>query len=158
MRSSSSTSAADRRSRGFNTVSTSPRPATSNRPLVGHPISLVVFDLLHLNGRSVQALPYDQRRPLLERLGLSGPQWGITPSFTDIPGSDVLRSAVGLGMEGVVAKRRASVYRPGARSRDWIKVKSQRTQEVVIGGWTAGKGETSGHLRRSSARRPCPRR
>jgi bifunctional non-homologous end joining protein LigD len=108
---------------------------------VRHPISLVVFDLLHLNGRSVEALPYDQRRTLLEQLELSGPQWGITPSFTDIPGSDVLRSAVGLGMEGVVAKRRASVYRPGVRSRDWIKVKNQRTQEVVIGGWTAGKGE-----------------
>jgi bifunctional non-homologous end joining protein LigD len=106
-----------------------------------HPISLVVFDLLHLNGRSVLALPYDQRRVLLEQLELSGPQWGITPSFTDTPGSDVLRSAVGLGMEGVVAKRRASIYRPGVRSRDWIKVKSQRTQEVVIGGWTAGKGE-----------------
>ncbi len=106
-----------------------------------HPISLVVFDLLHLNGRSLQALPYDQRRVLLEQLGLSGPRWGITPSFTDTPGSDVLSSAVGLGMEGVVAKRRASIYRPGTRTRDWVKVKSQMVQEVVIGGWTAGKGE-----------------
>jgi bifunctional non-homologous end joining protein LigD len=44
-------------------------------------------------------------------------------------------------MEGVVAKRRSSVYRPGVRSRDWIKTKHERTQEVVIGGWTEGQGE-----------------
>jgi bifunctional non-homologous end joining protein LigD len=44
-------------------------------------------------------------------------------------------------MDGVVAKRRSSRYHPGARSRDWIKVKHQRTQEVVIGGWTDGQGD-----------------
>jgi bifunctional non-homologous end joining protein LigD len=44
-------------------------------------------------------------------------------------------------MEGVVAKRRSSVYRPGVRSRDWVKVKGRRTQEVVIGGWTVGQGD-----------------
>ena len=43
-------------------------------------------------------------------------------------------------MEGVVAKRRNSPYRPGKRSADWIKVKDQRTQEVVVGGWTVGQG------------------
>ncbi len=46
-------------------------------------------------------------------------------------------------MEGVVAKRRDSRYRPGTRSRDWIKVKAERTQEVVIGGWTTGQGNRS---------------
>ncbi len=65
----------------------------------------------------------------------------MTPSFTDSPGADVLSTAVELGMEGVVAKRRSSTYRPGVRSRDWIKHKNERTQEVVIGGWTDGKGE-----------------
>ena len=47
-------------------------------------------------------------------------------------------------MEGVVAKRRASVYRPGRRSPDWIKTKGERTQEVVIGGWTEGGGTRRG--------------
>ena len=45
------------------------------------------------------------------------------------------------GLEGVVAKRRASPYRPGRRSPDWTKVKSFRTQEVVVGAWTDGRGE-----------------
>jgi bifunctional non-homologous end joining protein LigD len=106
-----------------------------------HPASLVVFDLLHLSGRSLLGLGYDRRRAELERLGIAGPSWGVTPSFTEEPGADVLRTAVGLGMEGVVAKRRSSPYRPGARSHDWIKVKHERTQEVVIGGWADGQGE-----------------
>jgi bifunctional non-homologous end joining protein LigD len=108
-----------------------------------NPASMIVFDLLHLNGRSLLDLPYDERRDQLEQLGLAGPSWGVTPSFTGEPGAAVLRTANELGMEGVVAKRRASTYRPGTRSHDWIKVKSQRSQEVIIGGWTDGQGERS---------------
>ena len=50
------------------------------------------------------------------------------------------------GLEGVVAKRRASPYRPGRRHPDWVKVKTFRTQEVVIGGWTEGHGDRQGSL------------
>ena len=105
-----------------------------------HPVSLVVFDLLHLNGHSLLGATYDQRRELLEQLQIGRPHWGFTPSFTDEPGVDVLAAAVRLRMEGVMAKHRDSPYRPGKRSTDWIKVKNQRTQEVVIGGWTQGQG------------------
>lgn len=105
------------------------------------PASFVVFDLLHLNGRSLLGLPYDDRRAQLEQLEIAGPSWGIAPSFTEEPADAVLRTAVSLGMEGVVAKRRSSTYQPGVRSPDWIKVKDQRTQEVVIGGWTIGQGD-----------------
>jgi bifunctional non-homologous end joining protein LigD len=104
------------------------------------PASLMLFDLLHRDGRSLLGAPYRQRRQQLESLGLSGPSWAVTPVFTDDPGSEALRIAAELGMEGVVAKRRDSVYRPGARSRDWVKVKNHRTQEVVVGGWTPGQG------------------
>jgi bifunctional non-homologous end joining protein LigD len=105
-----------------------------------HPVSIVLFDLLHLNGHPLLEAAYDQRRALLEQLGLSGPSFAVTPSFTDEAGTDVLAAAVRIGMEGVVAKRRASPYRPGRRSPDWIKVKHQRTQEVVVGGYTRGEG------------------
>jgi bifunctional non-homologous end joining protein LigD len=47
-------------------------------------------------------------------------------------------------MEGVVAKRRDSRYRPGSRDKAWVKVKAERTQEVVIGGWTEGNGSRKG--------------
>lgn len=115
-------------------------PASVRRMAAVHPASLVLFDLLHLDGESLLDRSYDNRRQALEGLGLEGSSWAVTPSFTDIEGAEILRVAVDAGMEGVVAKRRTSPYRPGRRSRDWIKVKHLRTQEVVIGGFTRGKG------------------
>lgn len=108
------------------------------------PISIVLFDLLHHNGEPLFDLPYDDRRARLEGLGLAGPRWAVTPAFVDEEPKAALSLATDIGMEGVVAKRRNSRYRPGTRSRDWIKVKAERTQEVVIGGWTAGQGNRSG--------------
>ncbi len=104
------------------------------------PAHFVIFDLLHLDGRSLLRSPYDERRAALDGLAASGPGWGVTPSFTDRRGDDVLRVALGMGMEGIVAKRRSSEYLPGRRSGSWIKVKPERTQEVVVTGWTAGNG------------------
>ncbi len=119
------------------------KPKDAARAAARDPASLVVFDLLHLNGSSLIGLPYDERRAQLEQLGIAGPSWGVDPSFTEEPADAVLRTAVSLGMEGVVAKRRSSTYQPGVRSSDWIKVKDQRTQEAVIGGWTGGQGDRS---------------
>jgi bifunctional non-homologous end joining protein LigD len=110
------------------------------RAATDHPASFVIFDVLHVNGRSLLSDSYDKRRSELEGLKLAGPNWAVTPSFINEHGADVLQSAVSLGMEGVVAKRRRSRYQPGSRNGDWVKVKHQRTQEVVIGGWTAGQG------------------
>ena len=105
------------------------------------PVSMVIFDLLHLNGRSLIGSPYDDRRAQLEHLELAGASWAVTPSFTDEPGADVLRSRrAGHGRRRGQAARQQVPPR-GSRSRDWIKVKSQRTQEVVIGGWTEGQGD-----------------
>jgi bifunctional non-homologous end joining protein LigD len=105
------------------------------------PVSLVIFDLLHVDGDSLLDSAYDDWRAALEALGLGAPGWGVTPSFTDESGSDVFRSALTMGMEGVMAKRRSSHYLPGKRSTDWIKVKNQHLQEAVIGGFTPGNGE-----------------
>jgi bifunctional non-homologous end joining protein LigD len=104
------------------------------------PASLVVFDLLHLDGRPMLQDTYDQRRRALEGLHLGGPSWAVTPAFTDVPGASVLQTALDHGLEGVVAKRRTSHYRPGARGGDWVKVKGEPVQEVVVGGWTSGQG------------------
>ncbi len=115
-------------------------PTSIQRATAANPVSLVVFDLLHLNGTSLLPLDYDHRRAALSQLDIAAPSWALTPSFTAEAGSDVFRTAVEMGMEGVVAKRRSSSYQPGRRSRDWIKVKSQLMQEVVIGGYTEGRG------------------
>jgi bifunctional non-homologous end joining protein LigD len=115
-------------------------PRDVDRAAKRDPASLIVFDVLHLDGRSTLADTYDERRALLEELGPGGVTWALTPSFVDVEGPRVLDTALELGMEGVVAKRRSSTYRPGLRSNEWIKVKAERTQEAVIGGWTEGKG------------------
>ena len=121
-------------------------PASVRKFAASHPVSLVIFDLLHLDGTSLIGLDYDHRRSALEDLDIGASGWAITPSFTSDEGSRVFRIAVDLGMEGVVAKRRSSTYQPGRRSRDWIKVKHQHMQEVVIGGFTEGNGGRRGEF------------
>jgi bifunctional non-homologous end joining protein LigD len=109
------------------------------------PVTFLVFDVLHLDGRSTLSLPYEERRGLLESLTLDGPTWKTPPAwFGD--GASVLAAAAEQGLEGVVAKRRDSVYRPGRRADTWVKVKNLRTQEVVIGGWKPGERRRAGTI------------
>lgn len=110
------------------------------------PASFFAFDLLYLEGRSLLTAPYDERRTLLESLKLNGESFTTPPSITNSTGADVLKIAAERGLEGIVAKRRAAPYSPGIRNGDWVKVKNFHTQEVVIGGWTQGKGEREGSL------------
>lgn len=108
------------------------------------PAFFLVFDLLYLEGHLLISQPYDERRRQLESLKLEGDSFATPPAFRDRSGTDVFRVARERGFEGVVIKRRQSQYAPGKRSKDWIKVKNIRTQEVVIGGWTEGKGARGG--------------
>jgi bifunctional non-homologous end joining protein LigD len=105
-----------------------------------HPATYLIFDLLHLDGRSTLDLSYLDRRELLETLELSGPNWQTSPSFPDTPVADVLAAARAAGLEGVVAKRLDAPYRPGTRSPAWRKVKLTHSQSVVVGGFTPLKG------------------
>ncbi|HEX2903169.1 MAG TPA: non-homologous end-joining DNA ligase [Jatrophihabitans sp.] len=109
------------------------------------PVVLLAFDLLHFDGESLLELPYSQRRERLESLELDGPNWQTPPAFQGT-GAEAVRTSQELGLEGVMAKRLRSAYRPGKRSKDWIKVKNIRTQEVLVGGWTPGKGNRSGTI------------
>ena len=103
------------------------------------PVDYVIFDLLHLDGRCVRELPYAQRRALLEGLGLDGPRWR-TPRYSFGGGADLLEAARRQGLEGIVAKRCDSPYRPGRRTGEWIKARVWRRQEFVIGGYIPGEG------------------
>lgn len=107
------------------------------------PVSLVVFDLLRLGDSPTVDLPYGDRRRLLTELGIDGPRWRTAPAF-ESDGEAVLEQCEALGFEGVVAKRIDSTYRPGARSRDWVKVKVQHHDDFVVGGWLPGEGNRSG--------------
>ncbi len=121
-------------------------PAEVTRRSRDVPASYLAFDLLYLEGRLLLARPYDERRALLESLQLKGGSFATPPSFTENPAADVLATSRDQGLEGIVAKRRVSAYVPGSRNGNWAKVKNFRTQEVVVGGWTSGKGALDGSL------------
>jgi bifunctional non-homologous end joining protein LigD len=106
------------------------------------PVTYVAFDLLWLDGRSLLAEPYERRRELLAGLGFDGPSWQA-PGHSTGDGEELLAAARERGLEGIVAKRLGSPYRPGRRSPDWIKVQNRRRQELVIGGYMRGEGGRS---------------
>jgi bifunctional non-homologous end joining protein LigD len=108
------------------------------------PVAYHVFDVLYLDGEPVLHLPYRERRDLLTGLGLDGEAVRVPPHFTDVDGENVLTAAQAYGFEGVMAKRLGSAYQPGRRSRDWIKVPLNRTQEVVVVGYKPGEGRRAG--------------
>lgn len=102
-----------------------------------NPITFLVFDLLRLDGSSLMAKPLRERRDLLEGLNLgsagSGAFWQVPPVYDD--GASLLAAAEQQGLEGVVSKRLSSVYRPGVRSRDWLKFPIRPTASFVVGGF-----------------------
>jgi bifunctional non-homologous end joining protein LigD len=112
------------------------------------PVQIMLFDLLALNGERITQDRYDVRRAALEKVVSDGGSVHVPPEF----GGDfdaALESSRQLKLEGVMAKARDSTYAPGRRSRAWIKIKHQRTQEVVVAGWRpskAGRTDVVGSL------------
>jgi bifunctional non-homologous end joining protein LigD len=109
------------------------------------PVHYMAFDLLHLDGRSLLDVPYEQRRALLERLPLDGPAWRA-PRFQRGGGQALLDATREQGLEGIVAKRLDAPYEPGRRSGAWRKLRNRSRQELAIGGWTAGEGAREGRV------------
>ncbi len=109
------------------------------------PVTYVLFDVLWVDGTSLLSRTYAERREALEALGLEGPRVSLSPSVVG-HGAAVLQTAEQQGLEGVVAKRLASVYEPGRRSPDWVKVKLVGREDFLIGGWIPGKGRRDDHI------------
>jgi bifunctional non-homologous end joining protein LigD len=100
-----------------------------------------VFDVLFAGGRDVRPLPLEERRAMLEgMLRWRGPV-RMTEQMTG-DGATLLADGCLDGWEGLIAKRLGTPY-VSARSRDWLKLKCTRTQELVIGGFTAPRGSRS---------------
>ncbi|CEA07161.1 Putative DNA ligase-like protein/MT0965 [Arthrobacter saudimassiliensis] len=105
------------------------------------PVHFMLFDLLWLDGNSLADLTYLQRREILESAVEPEPEGTIqVPPVLQLDLDEAMESSRELGLEGVMAKRLDSTYAPGRRSKAWIKLKHQLTQEVVIVGWRPGKG------------------
>jgi bifunctional non-homologous end joining protein LigD len=98
-----------------------------------------VFDILWLNGRLVTSLPLEERRALLQALPMGAPMKRVELLDEDEPWALASRQ----GWEGVIAKRRGSPYEH-RRSKHWLKMKCEASQDFVVGGFTDPQGARVG--------------
>lgn len=98
-----------------------------------------VFDILWLNGKSVTSLPLEERRRLLRDLPFTAPMERVA-IVDDVEPWERARTE---GWEGVIAKRRGSPYEH-RRSKHWLKMKCELSQELVVGGFTDPQGARVG--------------
>lgn len=96
------------------------------------PVTFMVFDLLRLDGEDVSQRPWEERRSLLEGLGLDS-VWQVPAAYDD--GAMLFDATLAQGLEGVVSKRRSSTYTFDARSPHWLKLAHRHRGSFVIGGW-----------------------
>jgi bifunctional non-homologous end joining protein LigD len=116
---------------------TSPRDVERARKAQG--VRFFAFDILERDGRSLGSRPYTERRAELRAAVRDIDVVRVPPDAgTDL--ETAVATSRKLGLEGVIAKRATSPYRLGRRSRDWLKIKHTRTQEVVVAGWRPGNG------------------
>jgi bifunctional non-homologous end joining protein LigD len=115
------------------------------RRAAAQPVAYMVFDLLRLGGRSTMTLGYTERRARLESLDLEGAAWWVPP-YQRGGGAEMFARSRELRREGVIAKRLSSAYVPGGRTGDWLKIKNQSRQELVIVGSVPGAGAREGRI------------
>lgn len=98
-----------------------------------NPVTLMVFDLLRLGGRDLMTRPLSHRRAALDALGVQGPSWQTPSTYDD--GRLLHDATARQGLEGILSKRRSSIYVPGRRTPDWLKFPHRATASYVVGGW-----------------------
>jgi len=106
------------------------------------PATYVVFDVLYIGDGEVMSRPLLERKALLREL-VEEDDRVVLSDFIEARGVDYYDAVIGRGLEGIIAKRKASPYKPGTRSRDWVKIKKKASLDCVICGVTAGEGERS---------------
>ncbi|MDQ3538175.1 MAG: non-homologous end-joining DNA ligase [Actinomycetota bacterium] len=109
------------------------------------PVRYMVFDLLAADGQALTGRPLRDRLALLDEILVPGGPF-VRSVAVPSDGKALFAAARQQGLEGLIAKRSASLYRPGKRTRDWLKFKVRRRAQVVIGGWLPGKEGRSGRL------------
>ena len=112
--------------------------ARARRLAASNPVTLLVFDVLRVDGRDLTSEPWEKRREVLEDLGIGSAHWQVPPVYDD--GEMLFEATRKQGLEGVVSKRRSSLYRPGHRSKDWLKFPHRPTLSYVVGGWRRETG------------------
>ncbi len=98
-----------------------------------------VFDLLWYRGRDLKGLPLTDRRAVLSQILPKSDRIMLSQQF-HTSGIEFLEAARNMDLEGIMAKRKDSVYQTKNRTKDWLKIKANKRQEVVIGGFTVNDG------------------
>ena len=104
-----------------------------------HPAVCYIFDCLYLDGRPIVHEPLTKRREWMADAVRSDSPYRVSEAVNE--GARLFEAAVQMGLEGIMAKERASLYHPGRRSEQWIKIKGRQTMECVALGYTKGKGD-----------------
>jgi bifunctional non-homologous end joining protein LigD len=112
--------------------------AAVERARAKYPAVCYLFDCLYLDGRPIVNEPLARRREWLADAVKPGSAYRVSEAFED--GASLLNAVREMGLEGMMAKRTQSTYLPGKRSDSWLKIKTRRTIECVIVGYTPGKG------------------
>ena len=112
------------------------RPRDGKLP--GH-LCYMLFDCLYVNGHALFGRPLEERRHILQELrpALAGDAVKLTESFLATQSRRLMEACAAMGLEGVIMKRKGSLYRPGYRSQDWIKVPIRHTEEFIVMGHLA---------------------
>ena len=114
------------------------------------PAVFQAFDLLHLDGRSLLAVPLEERKRLLRSRLRPHPRVRYAGHVEHFDQDRLHRGGPRQQLEGIVAKLRRSPYEPGRRAKSWLKIKLRREQEVVVVGRLEGQGRTATSARSSS--------
>jgi bifunctional non-homologous end joining protein LigD len=103
------------------------------------PVLYYVFDVLYAGGYDLRSARLDARKALLEQIVMPSERVLLVDHFEE-DGEVAYKAAIEHGLEGLIAKKRDSVYESGRRSRNWLKIKGTKESEFVIGGYTEGGG------------------
>lgn len=115
------------------------QPGKPRRPgREGVPVVYYVFDLLYLDGYDLRRVALEKRKELLQWILKTADIVRFSDHYPE-KGRDLFQVAEQRGLEGILAKKRDSIYHE-ERSRDWLKIKITRRQECVIGGYTDPEG------------------
>ena len=111
------------------------------------PLMLFLFDLIYLDGRSVTNLPLSERRGLLEKIAERGILADQVVSASAERAEEIYHQALAAGHEGIILKNPASVYAPGKRGKNWLKIKPiMETLDLVVIGAKWGEGRRASLL------------
>ena len=109
------------------------------------PANYYLFDILYMDGKNLQGLEFLQRRKIQSDVIDKNSRIQISDFIGEV-GKEVFDNVRKMNLEGIVAKYKSSKYLQGVRSREWLKIKTMKTQDCVVIGYTRGEGNREGYF------------